>query len=91
MAWFRNYYKCARCDYEWQDEWSCTCEDDCPECGARHMSPHESDDLTEVIEKEGHEFVVLRSLETAGYFADYHELGRFATRIKAETFLAHRQ
>ena len=33
MAWFCNYYQCARCGYDWTDEWSCTCEDDCPECG----------------------------------------------------------
>ena len=33
MAWFRNYYRCARCGHEWTDEWSATCEDDCPHCG----------------------------------------------------------
>ena len=91
MSWYCNNYRCARCDYEWQDEWSCTCEDDCPQCDARHMSPYKSDDLTEVIEKDGAEFVVLRSPKTAGHFADYRELGRFATRTKAKTFLARRQ
>lgn len=32
-AWFLNHYEC---DWgaEWTDEWSCTCDDDCPECGA---------------------------------------------------------
>jgi hypothetical protein len=55
------------------------------------MSPYKSDDLTEVIEKDGAEFVVLRSPKTAGHFADYRELGRFATRTKAKTFLARRQ
>ena len=38
MAWFRNYYRCERCGHEWTDEWSATCDDDCPECGARHSS-----------------------------------------------------
>jgi len=42
MAWFRNHYTCARCGKEWSDEWSAMCDDDCPRCGARHMSPHES-------------------------------------------------
>jgi len=88
MAWYRNYYRCARCDYEWPDEWSCTCEDDCPSCGARHMTPYESEDLTEVIEQDGDQFVVLRSPETAEYYADYCELGRFATRAEADAFLA---
>jgi hypothetical protein len=55
------------------------------------MSPYKSDDLTEVIEKDGAEFVVLRSPKAAGHFADYRELGRFATRTKAKTFLARRQ
>jgi DNA-directed RNA polymerase subunit RPC12/RpoP len=45
MAWFRNHYRCARCGHEWSDEWSATCDDDCPNCGARHMSPYKSDDI----------------------------------------------
>jgi DNA-directed RNA polymerase subunit RPC12/RpoP len=47
MAWFRNFYRCARCGYEWTDEWSAMCEDDCPHCGARHMSPNNSEDAGE--------------------------------------------
>lgn len=45
MAWFRNFYRCARCGHEWSDAWSATCDDDCPECGARHMSPYKSEDI----------------------------------------------
>lgn len=88
MAWFRNYYECARCGRKWPDEWSCMCDDDCPYCGARHMSPYDSDDLTEVINDEGGAFVVQRSPDTAEHHADYCELGRFATRAEAEAFLA---
>jgi hypothetical protein len=44
MAWFRNYNRFARCAHEGTDEWSATCDDDCPRCGARHMSPYEGDD-----------------------------------------------
>jgi predicted nucleic acid-binding Zn-ribbon protein len=87
MAWFCNYYTCARCGYTWTDEWSCMCDDDCPECGARHMSPHDSDDLTEVIVPDGDEFVVLWSPETAGHDPDYCELGSFSSRAQAEAFL----
>lgn len=47
MALFRNYYQCARCHQEWTDEWSATCDDDCPHCGARHMSPYKSEELEE--------------------------------------------
>jgi hypothetical protein len=88
MAWFLNHYECARCRQEWTDEWSCMCDDDCPHCGARHMTPVESDDLTHVIERRGREFVVLWSPETAEHDPDYRELGTFPTRRQAEAFLA---
>src|SRR5437660_9571950 len=41
---FRNFYQCARCGQEWTDDWSAMCDDDCPHCGARHMSPYKSKD-----------------------------------------------
>lgn len=88
MAWFRNYYRCDRCRRVWRDEWSCTCDDDCPYCGSRHMTPFKSDDLTEVILREGRTFIALRSPETAEHDPDYRELGRFRTRREAEDFLA---
>jgi hypothetical protein len=52
------------------------------------MSPYESDELTEIIKREGDKYVVLWSPETAEHSADYRELGRFATRAEAEVFLA---
>jgi rubrerythrin len=42
---FRNHYECDRCGHTWTDDWSCMCDDDCPHCGARHVSPSKSDDL----------------------------------------------
>ena len=42
--WFINHYKCPRCNHEWDDEWSAMCDDDCPECGMRHISPTDSED-----------------------------------------------
>jgi predicted nucleic acid-binding Zn-ribbon protein len=87
MAWFRNYYDCARCGGEWSDEWSCMCDDDCPHCGARHMSPSDSDELTEVIEERDGKFVVLWSPETAEHDPDYRELWTFPTRAQAEAYL----
>lgn len=91
MAWFLNHYKCDRCRRRWSDEWSCTCDDDCPHCGARHMSPSRSDDLTELVEAEGSTFVVLRSPDTAEHEPDYEEIGRFPTEAKAKEFLASYQ
>jgi len=90
MAWFSNNYTCDRCGKDWTDEWSCMCDDDCPHCGARHMSPNDSDDLTVVIVRDGKKYVVLQSPETAGHYPDYCELGAFRTRAKAEAFLRSR-
>ena len=53
MAWYRNHNECDRCGGEWTDEWSCMCDDDCPDCGARHLSPYDSDDLTEIVVPSG--------------------------------------
>jgi len=44
MALFRNFYRCYECGHEWTDVWSATCDDDCSQCGARHMSPYKSED-----------------------------------------------
>lgn len=40
-----NHYTCERCNHDWTDVWDCAADDDCPECGARHMSPHDSEDI----------------------------------------------
>lgn len=87
MAWFLNHYKCAKCRRRWSNEWSCACDDDCEGCGARHMSPYDSEDLTIVVEQEGNEFVVLESPDTAEHDPDYRELGRFPTEQKAQEFV----
>jgi hypothetical protein len=66
MAWFRNHYSCEECGYDWEDEWSCTCDDDCPHCGSRHYSPHDSEDLSVIVEAgEADRFVVYYSPATA--------------------------
>jgi predicted nucleic acid-binding Zn-ribbon protein len=88
MAWFLNFYKCACCGRTWTDQWSSMCDDDCPHCGARYMSPCESEELTTLIGEDGKEFVVFWSPETAEHDPDYRELGRFPSREKALEFLA---
>jgi len=88
MAWFRNHYECARCGSYWTDEWSCTCDDDCPHCGARHMSPVDSEDLTEIVRPRAGAFVALRSPDTAEHGPDYRAAGTFPTRQEAEAYLS---
>jgi hypothetical protein len=52
------------------------------------MSPFQSEDLTELIERQGDEFVAIRSPDSAEHDPDYREVGRFPTRAKAEEFFA---
>ena len=42
---WENHYTCPNCDTSWTDTWSATCDDDCPECGTRHISPTHSEEL----------------------------------------------
>lgn len=42
---FRNHYTCPQCGHSWQDSWTATCDDDCPSCGKRHISPTHSEDM----------------------------------------------
>jgi ssDNA-binding Zn-finger/Zn-ribbon topoisomerase 1 len=42
---FVNFYRCPECNHEWEDQWSSTCEDDCPKCGKRHIEPYKSEDV----------------------------------------------
>jgi hypothetical protein len=41
--WFLNFYKCE-CGAKWEDDWSCTCNDECPGCGAE-VEPYKSEDV----------------------------------------------
>lgn len=88
MAWFRNVYVCPRCGGSWADHWSATCDDDCRQCGTRHISPDASEDLTECVVADGAEFVVLRSPATAGHAPDYTEVARFQSYKAANRSMA---
>ena len=39
-----NHYHCDNCDTEWEDNWSCACNDHCPKCN-REIEPYETQDL----------------------------------------------
>lgn len=42
---FVNHYRCPVDGTEWDDEWTCTCNDHCPTCNAE-IEPYASDDLS---------------------------------------------
>ncbi len=41
---YLNRYRCDDCAEEWEDQWSCGCNDECPTCG-HEIEPYESLDL----------------------------------------------
>lgn len=52
------------------------------------MSPVESDDLTEIVERRGDVFAALRSPASAEHDPDYVDHGAFTTRQLAEVYLS---
>ena len=40
--WFRNFYTCPMCEFEWSDEWSRALDKDCPTCGT-DVTPYDTD------------------------------------------------
>jgi hypothetical protein len=49
--WFENTYECSECGTTWTDEWSCTCNDRCPECNVE-TDPSSSIDLSQPLTEE---------------------------------------
>ena len=52
------------------------------------MTPFKSEDLTELVEQDNGEFIVLRSPDSAEHDPGYREVGRFSSLEQAEEFLA---
>ena len=72
MAWFINRYHCTDCGASWEDAWSAMSDDDCPDCGARHICVESSEDVSLVLDAaEGGQFEVLLSSKRAEDSPDY--------------------
>lgn len=52
MAWYSNRYVCPECRAVWDSDWSCSSDDECPECEERNISPVSSEDLTIVVKPD---------------------------------------
>jgi hypothetical protein len=86
-AWFLNQYFCDTCGREWEDEWSASCDDDCPHCGSRHMSPYHSIDLTAIIQEHRGKLLVYKSPDSAEHSPDYDLIAEFCTREGAMDYV----
>ena len=87
MAWYRNFYRCSECGSAWEDEWSCMCDDDCPNCGSRHWTPYESQDLTFLVERENDEYLIYESPLAAGHYPNYRLVSVALSQGGADAYL----
>jgi hypothetical protein len=46
--WYERFYVCSECNTAWTDEWSCVCNDRCPECDCE-TQPMSSIDLSRTL------------------------------------------
>jgi hypothetical protein len=86
MAWFLKSYRCEECGVAWTDEWSCACNDRCPECDAE-TEPYEYVDLSVKVQarESGRRWSVLVSAADAEHKPNYVET-RFERKQDAEAF-----
>ena len=59
VPWYLNRYRCEVCAHQWGDEWSCMCDDRCPECDIA-MTPYESLDLSRPLSEFDFEYAARR-------------------------------
>ena len=86
MAWYLNHYYCGDCGTDWDDEWSCSCDDECPACGSGDWSPVTTEDLTEIVCDCNDHFEVKRSSPLAEEKPRYLHLASFRTLEAALRF-----
>lgn len=91
MAWFLNHYHGGDCGADWNDEWSCCCDDECPVCRSSDWSPGESDDLTFVVTQDDGGFAVFESPITAGDKPRYARVAVAPTAEGATAYITYRQ
>lgn len=86
MAWFIKSYQCEECGVEWTDEWSCACNDRCPECDAE-IEPYKYIDLSVKVEtcESGAQWLVLVSPPDAEDRPNYIQT-RFGRKQDADAF-----
>jgi hypothetical protein len=87
MAWYLNHYRHDDCDVEWTDEWSCMCNDRCPEC-RYEIEPYDSEDLSIIVkENPSGGWIVRVSSDEAEHDPDYSDT-LFATQEDAFAYAA---
>lgn len=42
--WLNIEYHCPNCGHEWEGQWSCACDSECPQCGTQDITAFSWDD-----------------------------------------------
>ena len=61
VQWFEKHYICSECGTKWSDEWSCECNDRCPNCSCE-TEPTSVNDLSRPLTREDY-IVAARKLK----------------------------
>jgi hypothetical protein len=76
VAWFENNYLCPECGAVWDSEWSCACNDECPDCETGDITPVFSREMTISVEPVGDGvWMIWQSPENADDDPDYQVVG----------------
>src|SRR5579875_611291 len=51
VGWFEMEHVCPRCGCEWEDAWTCSCNDRCPDCDLE-CKPVSSKDFSRPLEEQ---------------------------------------
>ena len=87
MAWYIVGYCCPDCGSAWEDEWSCACDDSCPGCGCRDISPARVQDVGRLAEwRRDGSLVILLSRHIAGESPEYVEIPAAIIQRLAKTY-----
>jgi hypothetical protein len=90
MVWFLKYYRHHECHTSWTDEWSCACNDRCPQCNAE-IEPYKWADLSVIVQDNGDgTWDVLVSPATAEDRPDY-EATKFSSGKAAKRFAVRKR
>lgn len=79
MAWYRIQYRHDDCevdpDIEWEDEWDCACNSECPACGTKDIQPFDWECVQE--DEEEPDEVITYKVKTYSYCGMVFEHGEF--------------
>ncbi len=88
MAWLENIYACPECGTGWFAEWSCACDDTCPNCGTSDISPSDSVDLPVLVKKRPNWFAIYYSSAYAESCPRYQLFAAVKSRNRIEALVS---